>query len=93
MYMHTSGLRLSSWDALPDSMKQEIATHYPDYTAPPALDDSRPNVTSWIYYRRRARGLGESAGTLGGAPAPRSVVCLPPSGCPNGHAPRCPGPA
>ena len=56
MYMHTSGLRLSSWDALPDSMKQEIASHYPDYTAPPALDDSRPNVTSWIYYRRVREG-------------------------------------
>ena len=56
IYMHTSGLRLSSWDALPDSMKEEITTHYPDYTEPPALDDDRPNVTSWIYYRRVREG-------------------------------------
>ncbi len=56
IYMHTSGLRLSSWDALPDSMKEEITAHYPDYTEPPALDDTRPNVTSWIYYRRVREG-------------------------------------
>lgn len=56
IYMHTSGLRLSSRDALPDSMKEEIAAHYPDYAEPPALDDDRPNVTSWIYYRRVREG-------------------------------------
>ena len=56
IYMHTSGLRLSSWDALPERMKEEIAAHYPDYTEPPALDDDRPNVTSWIYYRRVREG-------------------------------------
>ena len=56
IYMHTSGLRLSSWDALPDSMKEEIAAHYPAYTEPPPLDDERPNVTSWIYYQRVREG-------------------------------------
>ncbi len=56
IYMHTSGLRLSSWDALPDSMKDEIARHYPIYTEPPPLDDERRNVTSWIYYKRVAEG-------------------------------------
>ena len=56
IYMHTAGLRLSSWDALPDSMKEEIETHYPDYRNPPPLDDDRRNVTSWMYYQRVAEG-------------------------------------
>ncbi len=56
IYMHTAGLRLSSWDALPPSMKDEIATHYPSYGEPPPLDDNRRNVTSWIYYKRVAEG-------------------------------------
>ena len=56
IYMHTSGLRLSSWDALPVSMKEEIDTHYPDYRTPPPLDDDRVNVTSWMYYQRVAEG-------------------------------------
>ena len=56
IYMHTAGLRLSSWDALPESMKQEIETHYPDYKNPPPLDDTRRNVTSWMYYQRVAEG-------------------------------------
>ena len=56
IYMHTAGLRLSSWDALPDSMKAEIAKHYPSYGEPPPLDDDRRNVTSWIYYKRVAEG-------------------------------------
>ena len=59
IYMHTAGLRLSSWDALPDSMKEEIAKHYPIYRTPPPLDDDRRNVTSWIYYKR----VGEGAET------------------------------
>ena len=57
--MHTAGLRMSSWDAMPNTMKDEIAEHYPDYVAPPPLDDSRPNVTSWEYYRRVAEGEEE----------------------------------
>ena len=59
IYMHTAGLRMSSWDAMPNTMKNEIAEHYPDYVAPPPLDDSRPNVTSWEYYRRVAEGEEE----------------------------------
>ena len=56
IYMHTAGLRLSSWDALPASMKAEIARHCPSYNEPPPLDDDRRNVTSWIYYKRVAEG-------------------------------------
>jgi len=60
IYMHTAGLRLSSWDAMPDSMKDEIRKHYPDYVAPPPLADGRRNVTSWEYYRRVAEGEEEA---------------------------------
>ena len=56
IYMHTAGLKLSSWDALPDTMKAEIEAYYPAYRAPPPLDDDRPNVTSWIYYKRVTEG-------------------------------------
>ena len=56
IYMHTAGLRFSSWDAMPDSMKEEIETHYPDYKQPPPLDDTRRNVTSWMYYQRVTEG-------------------------------------
>lgn len=60
MYMHTAGLKLSSWDALPDTMKAEIAAHYPAYTEPPPLDDERPNVTSWMYYKRVSEGAEQA---------------------------------
>jgi len=51
IYMHTAGRKLESWDDMPDSMKREIRTHYPDYTAPPPAGDPRPNMTSWKYYK------------------------------------------
>ena len=57
IYMHTAGLRLSSWDAMPETMKAEIAAHYPIYREPPPLDDERRNVTSWIYYQRVREGV------------------------------------
>ena len=60
LYMHTAGLKLESWDALPESMKSEIAKHYPAYTEPPPLDDDRSNVTSWLYYKRVSEGVEEA---------------------------------
>ena len=56
LYMHTAGLRLSSWDAMPETMKSEIVNYYPSYRKPPPLDDQRKNVTSWEYYKRVASG-------------------------------------
>lgn len=59
IYMHTAGRKLESWDELSDTMKNEIYTHYPEYTtAPPDMDD-RKNVTSWEYYRRVTEGEEE----------------------------------
>ena len=52
MYMHTAGRKLSSYDLLPEVMKQEIELNYPEYSEPPPADDDRPNETSWTYFRR-----------------------------------------
>ena len=47
------GQRVSGFDALPDLIKQEVAASYPEYTGPPPLDDTRPNETSWTYFKKR----------------------------------------
>ncbi len=52
IYMHTAGRKLDSFDQISDTMKAEIEQHYPEYTAPPPLDDPRRNETSWIYYQK-----------------------------------------
>lgn len=56
IYFHTAGTKLASWDDLPQFFIDEIDRHYPEYREPPPLDDDRPNVTSWIYYRDVAAG-------------------------------------
>ncbi|MFK7887862.1 MAG: DUF1838 family protein [Gammaproteobacteria bacterium] len=52
LYVNANGRKLGSWDELSDTMKTEIRDHYPDYVAPPPLDDERKNETSWMYYKR-----------------------------------------
>ena len=49
---HTAGLRLDSWDDLPDIMKNEIRENYPAYVTAPPVDDPRPNETSWTVTKR-----------------------------------------
>ena len=44
---HTAVMRLDSRDDLPDFVKNEIRESYPTYVTAPALDDDRPNETSW----------------------------------------------
>jgi len=56
MIFTTVGKRLLKADDLTPLMKQEIATHYPAYTAPPPLDDARPNETSWTYFKKKVDG-------------------------------------
>lgn len=38
-------------EALPQVLRDAIATDYPAYAAPPPLDDARPNATSWTVAR------------------------------------------
>ncbi len=60
IYMHTAGRKLDSWDDMSDTMKAEIENHYPEYVAPPPLDDPRRNETSWIYYKKIRDGEREA---------------------------------
>lgn len=46
------GKRLASWDEMSETMKSEIKQHYPAYIAPPPLDDTRKNETSWTYFKK-----------------------------------------
>lgn len=39
-------------DDLPQVLRDEIAANHPTYAAPPPLDDTRPNETSWTYFRK-----------------------------------------
>lgn len=56
IYMHTAGGKLDDFDQLSETMKAEIAAHYPEYAAPPPLDDDRSNMTSWKYYKAVKEG-------------------------------------
>lgn len=60
IYMHTAGRKLDSWDDMSETMKNEIAEHYPEYTDPPPADDPRRNETSWIYYQKVRDGEREA---------------------------------
>lgn len=52
MVFNATGGKLRRFADLPAVLKSEIAARYPAYTAPPPLDDARPNETSWTYYRK-----------------------------------------
>jgi len=52
LYFNAMGRKLQGYDQLPELMKKEIAERYPEYTAPPPLDDTRRNETSWTYMKK-----------------------------------------
>jgi len=58
VYFHTAGVKLASWDSLPEVMKKEIAANYPAYREPPPGDDARPNETSWTYFKKMVKPQG-----------------------------------
>lgn len=60
IYFSTAGRKLESFDELPDVLLNEIATHYPEYAAPPPEGDPRENMTSWRYYLEVANGTIEA---------------------------------
>ena len=55
LYFHTAGRKLGSWDEIPEGLKAEIRASYPEYVAPPPLDDARPNETSWTYFKKKVK--------------------------------------
>jgi hypothetical protein len=46
------GKKLRTWDDLPDLLKAEIKANYPIFTSAPPVDDTRPNETSWTYFKK-----------------------------------------
>jgi hypothetical protein len=53
VYFHAAGQKLRSWEELPTSLKDEIHRNYPAWTAPPPIDDTRPNETSWTFFKKQ----------------------------------------
>jgi Protein of unknown function (DUF1838) len=48
----TVGKRVASIDQLTEPLLTEIRSNYPTYLAPPPIDDTRPNETSWTYIKK-----------------------------------------
>lgn len=53
MMFHGAGRRVSTFEEMPDVLTDEIQKNYPLYQQPPALDDDRPNETSWTYFKKK----------------------------------------
>ena len=53
-YLMFSGVggKVAGWESLPESVRKEIETNCPEYKAPPPLDDTRPNETSWTVFKK-----------------------------------------
>ncbi len=41
------------FEAMPDVFKKYIATEFPTYNHAPPTDDTRPNETSWTYFKKK----------------------------------------
>lgn len=52
VYTATVGGRTSSIDELPEPLRSILRERYPQYAAPPPLDDTRPNETSWEVFKK-----------------------------------------
>ena len=59
MYFNAMGRKLRSFDQLSATMQAEIADNYPAYVAPPPVDDTRPNETSWTYMKKIIDGAAQ----------------------------------
>lgn len=51
IYFNTNGRKLDNFEQMPAPLRSELAANYPAYVAPPPLDDTRPNETSWSYFK------------------------------------------
>ena len=60
MYFNARGSKLQQWDDLPDLLREEIASSYPDYRHAPPGDDQRPNETSWTVFKKALDARAES---------------------------------
>lgn len=53
MVHNAVGTKVKSFAELPAVLRDEVARNYPAYTAPPPLDDQRPNATSWTEIKKK----------------------------------------
>ena len=53
LVFNATGGTVAGIAALPAVIREQIATAYPGYAAPPPVDDARPNETSWTYFRKK----------------------------------------
>lgn len=53
MIFHTRGFSLESVDEMQPVLRAEIESNYPEYLSPPPTDDSRPNETSWTFFKKK----------------------------------------
>jgi hypothetical protein len=53
MVFNAMGVKLKSFDELPEVMKAEIAANYPGYDKAPPVDDTRPNETTWTVFKKK----------------------------------------
>lgn len=61
IYTATVGGRATSIEDLPEPLRSVLKQRYPQYAAPPPLDDARPNETSWeVFKKRKSVGAGET---------------------------------
>ena len=49
---NTAGMRLDGYEQLPEVVRRELEANYSAYFAPPPLDDTRPNETSWTVFKK-----------------------------------------
>jgi len=62
MIFHTRGYSVDSTEEMPDVLLKELEKNYPEYLTPPPVDDSRPNETSWTFFRKVLSERLESEG-------------------------------
>ncbi len=51
LVVHAASTRLAAWQQVPEPLRSQIAGEFALYQNPPALDDTRPNQTTWTNFR------------------------------------------
>lgn len=52
MVVNATGQTVDGIEGLPQVIRDQIKSDYPQYAAPPPADDKRPNETSWTYFKK-----------------------------------------
>jgi hypothetical protein len=53
VYIHAAGRKLDNFEQLPEVVRREIDSTYPEWKSPPPGDDARDNETSWTYFKKK----------------------------------------